>query len=258
MTEENKPSEQELKQPQPDDTGKEKSEIAELRKELDELKKENKRIRREELETRTDPGYIKRAQEDRRKQREARILNQQLPRGKRLTAEQMENMSNADIIAYMEQKDAELARYIQENKINPLVEQTQEESLQAGLRELNKIDKDWVELQPHMLPIARANPDLSPLQVYTAALASAEQWDRLDDVRQKMRAGKESKKEVSDMPKEKTENKPKDVSTGGKPQVAGGEKPSTSVTGIKPPSKPMTAKEAATKAYEEVFEKQGL
>jgi hypothetical protein len=171
----------------------------------------------------------------------------------------MENMSNADIIAYIDQSNANLARHIQEDKINPLVEQTQEETLQTGLRELNEIDKDWIELQPHMLPIARANPDLSPLQVYTAALASAEKWDKLDDVRKKMQSGKDTKsKEVSDMPKEKEETKSKEVSTGGRPAVTGGERPSTSVTGIKPPSKPMTAKEAATKAYEEVFEKQGL
>lgn len=244
-------SEQETKQPQSDDQAKELSDLDVMKEEIKKLKEENKRIRKEELDTRTDPNYIKRVQDDKKKQREARILQQRLPVGKQLTRDQMEGMSNEDIISYVNTSLAQMSQSIQRDKIDPLYESQTEGILEEGLKELNGIDKDWVDLQAEMLPIARANSNLSPVQVYTAALAASGQFDRLDKVRAKMNP---PSKEEEEMPREKEATK----ETPNRPPIVGGEKPSTSVTGIKPPQKRMTAKEAATKAYEEVFEKQGI
>ena len=244
-------------QKQPDDTGSAPSELEEVRKELASVREELKRTREEKLDQRTDPNYIKKVSEDRRKQREAKILNQRLPQGRRLTKEQMEDMSNADIIALIEQRSAEVYNSIQQDKINPIYEQTQDDKLQSGLKQLNDIDKDWVDCQEEMLPIARAQPDLPPVEVYMAALAMKKDWKRLDAVREKLSPKPKDKTEEKGKMETEKETTPKDVSAGGRPNIAGGEKPSASVTSIKPPSKPMTSKEAATKAYEQVFENQG-
>jgi len=242
--EETEKSEQ-LNKPQDSEKSEEKSELQQLKEKLEKLEEENKRIREEKIEQKTDPNYIRRVQDDRRKRREALILNQRLPQGKRLSKDDMENMSVSDIVGYVEDRLSQTYNAIQRDKINPMYEQVSEDTLQSGLRELSDIDPDWINYQEEMLPIARANPSIAPIDCYMAALAAKKDWNRLDKVRDKLNPKKKETKKV--------EEKKEEIREEESPRQSSGERPSTSVLKVRKPQERMSPKAAAEKAYEDVI-----
>jgi len=225
------------------DQDKEQSDLEVLRKEVESLKKENERIRKEKLDSRTSPSYLKQRQEQVKQQREAQLMNRNLPPGQQLTRDQMEQMTVPDIIDYVNRSAQRVYSQVTTDKIAPMVAMSQDSTTQVQLKELDKLDPDWYDYLDDMTPIARADQRLTATEVYMMALSKNSKWDKLQALRDKLEGKPKAAKEKTEMPKEQVEQTRK--------PVTGGEKPSVSVGKVKSPQKAMSNRDAARKAYED-------
>lgn len=252
MTEENKKSENEEKQPQSSEKDESQSDLKSLQEKIAKLEEENKRIREEKLESKTSPSQFQKMQEERKRQREAKILNTQLPKNVRLSKDQMEEMSTKDIIAYIDRAAENVYKSVTRDKVLPMYNMSKEQAAQSKLSNLDKVYPDWQKFGQTMERIALADENDDEIQVLRMAMVKEGDWDALEKLKQNL----EGKKEEPKVEKPK-EEKPKEEKKQREYVTGIGEKPTVSIGNVKAPSKPMNSREAAKKAFEQVFENQG-
>lgn len=243
----------------PGESGEAKSDIEILSEKIKKLEEENKRIREEKLDSRTSPSYFEQMREEKRKQREAKILNTAPPKPARPTREQLEQMSPADLVDYVDHVTQQMYQTITTEKIYPLVEQSKEDNAQAQLKHLDSVYPKWEKYIPVMTEISKAQPNAKAADVLKMAMAKTGDYDALRDLSESLgevkgktkpkgatetMANQESKDIIDKTAKQEVR----------RPVSGAGEKPTVSIGNVKTPGKPMKANEAARKAYEQVFE----